>query len=43
MRLEMPPGGQMAEGGHLCFASNLLNVPEQITAHLHALVSLGST
>lgn len=36
----MPPRGQMAEGGHIYFASNSLNVPEQITAPLLCLFSL---
>lgn len=47
MRLEMPPRGQMAEGGGsiLYFASDLLNVPEPITGSLLCLsfpwISLG--
>lgn len=35
----MPPRGQMAEGGHIYFTSNLLNVPEQIIAPLLSLFS----
>lgn len=38
MKVEMPPRGQMTEErGSLYFASNLLNVPEQITAPLLCL------
>lgn len=35
----MPPRGQMAEGGQIYFASNLLDVPGQITAPFLCLFS----
>lgn len=37
IRLEMPPRGQMVEGGgSLYCVSNMLNIPERFTAHFCA-------